>query len=339
MTHVRSVEISCSPRCRPRPSGTLTAPWGLPCTLCHSPPSTRHVLQPGQPLAGSPSSQGAREQRVHGPMAALPGALGVGRGPSSHLLGARPPAFAAFTGLRSRALGGPGLRKATSTLQLCPTRAGRGSRLQVCVQAAQGREGQGGPVNFRARSPPKAPAAPCPAPPGLRAPPGGPRSWHACGIAPPRSGASRRRQRAAAASVPLPRLKFALVAPLVAPWPPPQVVSKHSAVPEAQGLFNPENDKDACGVGFVAGASRRRRIALPPPAGAGALLAQGRRWRLERESTMPACLPAGGPRLALASGGAAHVAFRCRPARAGARDSTPAAHAERRARATCCAEG
>ena len=32
-----------------------------------------------------------------------------------------------------------------------------------------------------------------------------------------------------------------------------QVVSKHSAVPEAQGLFNPDNDKDSCGVGFVAG--------------------------------------------------------------------------------------
>ncbi|KAI7845826.1 hypothetical protein COHA_000736 [Chlorella ohadii] len=35
-----------------------------------------------------------------------------------------------------------------------------------------------------------------------------------------------------------------------------QVVSKHSAVPEAQGLFNPENDKDACGVGFVAELSK-----------------------------------------------------------------------------------
>lgn len=49
-----------------------------------------------------------------------------------------------------------------------------------------------------------------------------------------------------------------------------QVVSKHSAVPEAQGLFNPENDKDACGVGFVAGelarAAAARRLAA---AGAG----------------------------------------------------------------------
>ncbi|KAL4421584.1 hypothetical protein ABPG75_010875, partial [Micractinium tetrahymenae] len=35
-----------------------------------------------------------------------------------------------------------------------------------------------------------------------------------------------------------------------------QIVSKHSAVPEAQGLFNPENDKDACGVGFVAELSK-----------------------------------------------------------------------------------
>jgi hypothetical protein len=31
-----------------------------------------------------------------------------------------------------------------------------------------------------------------------------------------------------------------------------QIFSKHSDIPEARGLFNPENDKDACGVGFVA---------------------------------------------------------------------------------------
>jgi len=31
----------------------------------------------------------------------------------------------------------------------------------------------------------------------------------------------------------------------------PQIYSKHSDIPEAAGLFNPENDKDACGVGFV----------------------------------------------------------------------------------------
>ena len=41
-------------------------------------------------------------------------------------------------------------------------------------------------------------------------------------------------------------------------------MSKHSAVPEAQGLFNPENDKDSCGVGFVAGAPGPP---LPPPRG------------------------------------------------------------------------
>jgi hypothetical protein len=35
-----------------------------------------------------------------------------------------------------------------------------------------------------------------------------------------------------------------------------QVFSKHSDIPEAQGLFNPENDKDACGVGFVADLSK-----------------------------------------------------------------------------------
>jgi len=29
-----------------------------------------------------------------------------------------------------------------------------------------------------------------------------------------------------------------------------------SAIPEAKGLFNPENDKDACGVGFVAQLSK-----------------------------------------------------------------------------------
>jgi glutamate synthase (NADPH/NADH) len=47
------------------------------------------------------------------------------------------------------------------------------------------------------------------------------------------------------------------------------VVSKHSAIPEAQGLFNPDNDKDACGVGFVAGALSAeplRRQAFPPAA-------------------------------------------------------------------------
>ena len=35
-----------------------------------------------------------------------------------------------------------------------------------------------------------------------------------------------------------------------------QVFANHSEVPEAQGLFNPENDKDACGVGFVAELSK-----------------------------------------------------------------------------------
>ncbi|KFM26658.1 Glutamate synthase [NADH], amyloplastic [Auxenochlorella protothecoides] len=35
------------------------------------------------------------------------------------------------------------------------------------------------------------------------------------------------------------------------------VVSKHSAIPEAQGLFDPANDRDACGVGFVAELSKK----------------------------------------------------------------------------------
>lgn len=30
-----------------------------------------------------------------------------------------------------------------------------------------------------------------------------------------------------------------------------QVLSLHSAVPEARGLYDPANDKDACGVGFI----------------------------------------------------------------------------------------
>lgn len=30
-----------------------------------------------------------------------------------------------------------------------------------------------------------------------------------------------------------------------------QVHSLHSAIPEAQGLYDPANDKDACGVGFI----------------------------------------------------------------------------------------
>jgi hypothetical protein len=36
----------------------------------------------------------------------------------------------------------------------------------------------------------------------------------------------------------------------------------HSAIPEAAGLFNPENDRDACGVGFVAQLSRVRRACV-----------------------------------------------------------------------------
>ena len=40
---------------------------------------------------------------------------------------------------------------------------------------------------------------------------------------------------------------------LPCPPRPAQVVqAKHAEVPPAQGLFDPENDKDACGVGFVA---------------------------------------------------------------------------------------
>lgn len=35
------------------------------------------------------------------------------------------------------------------------------------------------------------------------------------------------------------------------------MVAKHSAVPEPRGLFNPANDKDACGVGFVAELSKK----------------------------------------------------------------------------------
>ena len=34
-------------------------------------------------------------------------------------------------------------------------------------------------------------------------------------------------------------------------------MSKHSDIPEAQGLFNPSNDKDACGVGFIAELSQQ----------------------------------------------------------------------------------
>ena len=30
-----------------------------------------------------------------------------------------------------------------------------------------------------------------------------------------------------------------------------QVTSLHSAIPEARGLYDPANDKDACGVGFI----------------------------------------------------------------------------------------
>lgn len=33
----------------------------------------------------------------------------------------------------------------------------------------------------------------------------------------------------------------------------------HSAIPPAKGLFDPANDKDACGVGFVAQLSKVRQ--------------------------------------------------------------------------------
>lgn len=43
------------------------------------------------------------------------------------------------------------------------------------------------------------------------------------------------------------------------PSRPPRDVATpaHSAIPAPQGLFNPENDKDACGVGFVGELSKR----------------------------------------------------------------------------------
>ena len=67
----------------------------------------------------------------------------------------------------------------------------------------------------------------------------------------PRPACCRRR------CLPLPAAACRLYHP-TPPAPCSQVVSKHSAVPEAQGLFNPQNDKDACGVGFVAGELRRQ---------------------------------------------------------------------------------
>lgn len=98
--------------------------------------------------------------------------------------------------------------------------------------------------------------------------------------------------------------------PLPAPPPtfvpphPPQIVSKHSAVPEAQGLFNPENDKDACGVGFVAGEQQpgpsqqvRAGRHWRPAAGAGACLPPAPRpcWQSlpnHRHVVVSACMPA-----------------------------------------------
>lgn len=35
------------------------------------------------------------------------------------------------------------------------------------------------------------------------------------------------------------------------------IVAAHADIPAAQGLFNPLNDKDSCGVGFIAGAQHR----------------------------------------------------------------------------------
>ena len=62
-----------------------------------------------------------------------------------------------------------------------------------------------------------------------------------------------------------PKHKRALAAPAYLRWVPAApghgnrlstVTNAHTAIPPAQGLFDPANDKDACGVGFVAELSK-----------------------------------------------------------------------------------
>ena len=223
-------DVLRAPPAPPNPVPPLPAPSQathttiLPSARQHRSPTAR-----AEPLSGA------------GRMAAP---CRVARG-ATNLLGARPAPFAPHTGLR-RALG---LGHVRATLRCGPLRAGRGSKLQVGVAGAQGRTAAPGrPRSLqherhrRAFAPPAAPAGVCGClwcgAGGMH----GDRALRACCCC-----RLRRRQ-------PLPP-------PLAEPRrpsAPPQVVSKHSAVPEAQGLFNPENDKDACGVGFVAGAPRGR---------------------------------------------------------------------------------
>lgn len=63
----------------------------------------------------------------------------------------------------------------------------------------------------------------------------------------------------------VPRIKQSTAAPNYLRWVPAApghgnrlstVTNAHSAIPAAQGLFDPANDKDACGVGFVAELSK-----------------------------------------------------------------------------------
>ncbi len=42
-----------------------------------------------------------------------------------------------------------------------------------------------------------------------------------------------------------------------------QVYSLHSAIPEARGLYDPANDKDACGVGFIGRACASDMSCIP----------------------------------------------------------------------------
>ena len=196
-------------------------------------------------------------------MAALTAGLGVSRG-GSNLLGARAAPFT-HNGLR-RAL----RCSSGATLRCGPLRAGRGSKLQVGWRGLAGvglclysRVGQKWRAAF---------CHTCVAPIGVLRRCGVRGSMHASGDRcdqPPRH------------HLPPPPAAAACGACQACPHPslpplPSQVVSKHSAVPEAQGLFNPENDKDACGVGFVAGEA-------PLPIYAGTA------WRLGR---LEACRPA-----------------------------------------------
>lgn len=207
------------------------------------------------------------------------------------LLGARPGLYPQYVGLRRGPVGHHYATR-TQALRCVPLRAGRGSRLQVRGKRLASRVGlefaclrSGACVGtlLQKHRPGRAQAG-CTYILGERS----------CSKRPSHTFCCRRHHCRRCLHPP----------PTFVPPHPPQIVSKHSAVPEAQGLFNPENDKDACGVGFVAGEQQpgpsqqvRAGRHWRPAAGAGACLPPAPRpcWQSlpnHRHVVVSACMPA-----------------------------------------------